>query len=126
MPRPFFANTIYCPIHISEQMVGLHGGDHSQLAETRELVRRHYLRMFDPPAMIFTSWIGHSRLVLPKKAFRFRKTLQSHLHTTVADGMEPHVEAGCRPVIYQRVELRLRVLRKPGVLWVITVRLNQR
>src|SRR5438309_7136753 len=109
MSRSILSNTGYCPIHIRQHMAGLHGGNHPQLAESRELVWRHHLRMFDPPAMIFASRIGHSRLVLAKIAFRFRKSLQGHLDATVADGMEPHLEPGSGPVIYQRVELRLRV-----------------
>ena len=76
--------------------------------------------------MIFASRIGHSRLVLAKIAFRFRKSLQGHLDATVADGMEPHLEPGSGPVIYQRVELRLRVLREPGILRIVAVGFQQR
>src|SRR5581483_10646793 len=48
--RALRADAFHSPVHVGEQVVGLHGGDHAQLVEAGELLGRDHLRMLDAEA----------------------------------------------------------------------------
>src|SRR5438067_13187186 len=74
------------PIHISEQVLGLHGGDNSQSVEARELLRRGYLRVLDAKTVI--GFGRATRGMLAQVAFSSFKRVQRPFYRASAAGVK--------------------------------------
>ncbi len=99
---PFRADALFSPVHIGEQMVGLHGGGYTQLLEFFEVLFSNDLRVFDAEAEI-----GAPALFLGEC-----ESVQGHSRSAVADGVKADLEPGFGPFGGHLVESFLLVARQ--------------
>ena len=97
---------IFGPVHICEQMIGLHGSDDAQLFEAWNIGGVDNLRVLDAIAR----GARDAGLV---------ESIEGHRRRLVADGVEANLKAGVRPFKRHGVELLLCVLRKARIVGVI-------
>ena len=102
------AETRFGPVHVGEQMVGLHGGDDAELLEARNVGGIDDLRVLDAVAR----GAGDAGL---------RIGVESHGGGLVADGVKAELEAGLGAFDGHLVQLGLGVLGQAGVAGIVGV-----
>ena len=106
MRRPRRPQPRQRPVHVAQQMAGLHGRDDFQLVEPRHLQRIRDLRVLDAQAIV----LGSVARLYPLRVGRllcFGECIQSHLDSLVADGMKSNLEAGSQAIVRHLVQRRL-------------------
>ena len=118
--RALGADALHRPVHVGEQMIGLHGGDDAELAILRELVRGDDLVVLDAEAEV-------ARLiVLAGGSFGGGESVERHLHGAVSDGVKADLESGRRALNRHAIQLVLLVTRQAGVAGIVGIRRQQR
>src|ERR1700694_910242 len=111
MLRPFRSNVSFSPVHIREQMVGLHGGNHAQVLESPKIFRGYYLDVLN----------AETEIPLAALLFAQRECVQGHSCPAVPNGMKSKLEAGLGPFRSFLVEGVLLIARDSGVFGIIGV-----
>src|SRR6184192_3754420 len=108
MRSALFPDPRFSPIHVGEQMIGLHGSNHAEAREFIELGHVGDLRMFYAKAEATLR-----RLTAPLYCLlRVAKRIQRQLHAAVADSVEAKLEARQRAICRHGIELVRLVLRQ--------------
>src|SRR6266568_869481 len=100
------AEAVHCPIHIGEQVVGLHAGDDAESGEAGNVGGIDNLRVLDA--------IPRCR----RDSF-LRIGVKRHRSSLVADGMKAQLESGLSTLERHCIQLFLRELRQPSVARII-------
>ena len=110
VPGIAFVETLFSqdagrPAHVSQQVAGLHGGNHAQLFEPGEVVAVDELRVLDLVAGV-AAFVNLERSL---------ESVQRHAVGAVADGVQRNLEAGGIAIHHHLLQL-LRVIEQDAAV----------
>ena len=124
MGGPLRSETRLRPVHIRQQVAGLHRGDNLQLPEPENLLWRRHLRVLDTETIVAPA-TSALYLAYLGRFLRLGEGIERQLHSFVSNRVKAELISGEHPFLRHRIQFVSFVLRQTRVFWIVAVRFQQ-